>query len=487
MIKQAIRILVLTLMVVPALALVAFGPGSGSSRQDNVVVVEYWEKWTGAEEQQMKQIVDQFNDTIGKDKHIFVRFMSTSNINGKTLVATAGGTPPDIAGIWDWNLVQYASLDALEPLEDMARAAGITSATYKPVYWNACNYKGHLWALISTPAVVALHYNRQAFEQNAAVLRKAGLDPFRPPRTLDELDAYADALTVVDPKGHLVHAGYFPMDPGWYVQYTSFWFGADIYDAKTGQFNLTDPRVVKAFEWLQRYSKKYGKAAVTDFQSGFGNFDSPQNPFLCGQVYMEQQGPWMANYIDHQTPAWQRLLWSRDVEMTKSIAERRKNYGWAAAPFPSAVPGMEDVTYAPFDALAIPRGARHKKEAFEFIAFVNRQDVMEHLCMMHSKNSPLAAVSENYLTHHPNPYIEVFERLANSPNARMAPQTPILAEAVDELTVAAQRVTLLECDAQTALQQAQVRLQDDEDLFVRHQLAREIASQSPASPANNSN
>ena len=81
--------------------------------------------------------------------------------------------------------------------------------------------------------------------------------------------------------------------------------------------------------------------------------DGPVN-FVC----MEQQGPWMANYIDHLRPDLQRLLWPRDVEMTKPIAERRKNYFWAVAPFPD-VDGFGDVTYASCDVLCIPRGAVH--------------------------------------------------------------------------------------------------------------------------------
>ena len=39
---------------------------------------------------------------------------------------------------------------------------------------------------------------------------------------------------------------------------------------------------------------------------------------------------------------------------------------------------------------------------------------MEKLCKLHSKNSPLADVSQDFLEHHKNPYIKVFERLANS-------------------------------------------------------------------------
>src|SRR5581483_7351964 len=87
---------------------------------------------------------------------------------------------------------------------------------------------------------------------------------------------------------------------------------------------------------------------------------------------------------------------------------RRARAQWAAAPFPSAVPGLNDVTYATFDTLVIPRGAKHKREAFEFIAYVNEQKVMEKLCKMHSKNSPLTAVSDDFLEHNKNPYIDVF-------------------------------------------------------------------------------
>jgi multiple sugar transport system substrate-binding protein len=480
MIRQAAKTIALAVLVVPALALVAFGPSGSPAVPPDRVIVEYWEKWTGAEQQQMQQIVDDFNDTVGRQKHIYVRYMSTSGINQKTLVATAAGTPPDISGMWDGNIVQFASLDALEPLEDLAREAGITSATYKPVYWNACNYNGHLWALVSTPATIALFYNRVEFEHHAKELKAAGLDPTRPPRTLDELNRYADALTTFDHAHQLKQSGYFPMEPGWYVPYTCYWFGGDLWNPATGKFTLTDPKVVKAFDWIQRYPRLYGKDATSDFRSGFGNFDSPQNPFLMGKVLMEQQGPWMANYIDHDRPEWQRLLWPRDVEMTKPIPQRRKNYEWAAAAFPSAEPGLDDVTVAPFDALTIPRGAKHKKEAFEFIAYVNRQDVMEKLCIMHCKNSPLAAVSEHFLTQHPNPYIDVFERLARSPNAHGAPQIPILPEVIDELTTVAQRLTLLQTDAATALAEAQDRLQARYDEFLRDKAARDLAMKTHA-------
>jgi multiple sugar transport system substrate-binding protein len=463
---------VISVLAAISLGLLIFGPRADEQLPRGRVVVDYWEKWTGIESQQMRSIVDDFNRSVGAEKGIHVRYVSTSSINQKTLVATAAGVPPDIAGLYDYNLVQFAAMDALEPLEDLAREHGITASSYKPVYWNACNYDGHLYALISTPVLVALHYNKRIFAENADALRAAGLDPNRPPETIDELDAYAKALTAADSTGRITRAGFLPMEPTWFINYTCFWFGGSYWDERTRRFTLTDPNVLKMYRWIEGYSRRLGEEAMTSFQSGFGNFDSPQNAFLAGMVAMEQQGPYLANFIHLRQPKMSQVHWPKEHEMTLPLSERLKNYEWAVAPFPTAVQGLKDVTYCSFDALTIPKGARHKREAFEFIAYVNRQDVMEKLCKLHCKNSPLAKVSDDFLTRHPNPYIDVFERLANSPNARAAPQIPIMPEVLSELTNLAQQVSLLQVDPEKALAEIQVRLQAKYDEFVQQQRVR---------------
>jgi multiple sugar transport system substrate-binding protein len=456
---RPLKVIIVPLLILSAAALIAFGPRAGDDAPAGRTVVEYWEKWTGVEEQQMRQIVEQFNDTVGREKNIYVRYTSTTAINQKTLIATAAGAPPDIAGLWDSNVVPYAAEEALEPLDELAARYGIVEGTYKKVYWDACHYDGRLYALVSTPACVALLYNRLAFQQASGELRAAGLDPDRPPRTLQELDRYAEALTRKDPRGSVLRAGYFPMEPDWFVAHTWRWFGADIWDARTGRLQLTDRKVIAAFDWIASYARKFGPAAANEFRGGLGNFDSPQNGFLAGHVLMEQQGPWMANFIENLRPDLQRLRWPRDVEMTKPVKERRENYSWAFAPFPAAEPGLEDMTYAMFDALVIPRGARHKREAFEFIAYVNRQDVMERLATLHCKNSPLTKVSRQFIDRHPNPYIQVFEDLAASRNARGVPQIPIWPEMYDELSSIGQAMAAGRGNAADALAQAQTRLQ----------------------------
>ncbi|MDF2440209.1 MAG: multiple sugar transport system substrate-binding protein [Abditibacteriota bacterium] len=471
---QRIKLVFSVVLALVIVGVLVFGPRPGADRPKNRVVVSYWEKWTGNEAEQMKQIVTDFNNTVGAEKGIYVEYLSMSNVNQKTLVATAAGVPPDIAGLWDTQVAQFAAINALQPLDELAAVHGINEEYYKRVYWEGCRYNGKLWALVSTPAAVALHYNKRIFKESASKLRAAGLDPDRAPRTLDELDHYAEVLDVFDNRKRVERAGYLPMEPGWFLPHTSYWFGGGLFNPKTQKFTLTDPKVLRAYEWVQSYSKRMGKASLTEFRSGMGGFNSAQNPFLVGTVVMEQQGPWMANYIEDLKPKMNRWVMSKEEEKRlPTVEQRRANYEWAVAPFPSAVSGQENVTYAGFDVLMIPRGARHPKEAFEFIAYVNQQGPMEKLCSLHCKNSPLREVSEEFIRNHPNPYIDVFETLSASPNAHGIPPVPIWPEVNEELGVAVQKVYLLEATPEAALRESQARLQEKYDRFRATQLKRE--------------
>ena len=126
-ISTTIRTSIFIALAVSGLALLTFGPRAGDQFPKDAIIVDYWEKWTGDEEAAMRQIVNDFNTTVGTQKHIYVRYLSTSGVEQKTLVATAAGAPPDIAGLYNQDIPQFASMDALEPLDTMATARGITA------------------------------------------------------------------------------------------------------------------------------------------------------------------------------------------------------------------------------------------------------------------------------------------------------------------------------------------------------------------------
>jgi multiple sugar transport system substrate-binding protein len=299
--------------------------------------------------------------------------------------------------------------------------------------------------LISTGFDYALYVN-------TAKMRAAGLDPAKPPQTIAELDAYAQKMDVIDPSGHIRVAGYLPFEPGWTLNETPFWFGGSWWDAKHQRFNFNDPHVVEAFRWVQSYSKRLGANAVATYTSGVGQYDTPQNSFMAETIAMETQGTFFANNVQTHDPALTRH--------------------WAVFPAPAVAASLTDVTCCASDVLVIPRGAKHPHEAFAFMTYVSRQDVQEKLANLHCKISALNKASDNFLNHHRNPFIRVFERLAHSPNAQSQPDIPIQAEVTDELTNFTDRLRLLDVTPEQGLAELQVTLQAKLDRFNQEQQLR---------------
>jgi ABC-type glycerol-3-phosphate transport system substrate-binding protein len=403
------------------------------------VHIAYWEKWTGFEGDAMQAVVDAFNR---KQNKIHVDLLTVSGIESKTLLAVAGGDPPDVAGLYGPNMAQYADDNAIMRLDDFCREKGISASDYIPVFWDMGTYQGHVYALPSTPASTALHYNKQMF-------RDAGLDPEKPPQTIEEMDAMADKITTRK-DGKLDKAGFMPAEPGWWNWGWGEVFGGKLWDGNT-KITADDPGNIRAMEWVQSYSRKYGAAQLQSFRSGFGNFSSPQNAFLSSKVAMEMQGVWMYNFIDQYAP-----------QLEKPVLN------WAAVPFPYPAnrPDLAGTTFADLDILVIPRGAHHPKEAFEFIAYVQSQEGMELLCMGQKKNSPLVKVSPEFARTHPNPYIKLFTDMPKNKNVLSPPKLALWPEYKDELGNAFDEIALLKVTPQEALKHVQERMQPKMDEYM---------------------
>jgi len=369
--------------------------------------VTYWEKWTGVEGQAIRNVVDRFN---ASQDRIFVDLITTSQIDRKTLVAIAGGEPPDIVGLWNQAIPPYAEKGALMPLRPFMEKAGMSESDFIDVFIVMNKYKGELYGLPTTPATCSLHWNKKLF-------REAGLDPERPPRTLAELDEMAQKLTKYDANGNIVQLGFSPAEPNWWPYAWSAWFGGRLWDGHNITFDT--PENLATLQWIKSYADRYGVDRLRRFRSGAsGQFASPQNPFFTGKIAMILQGVWMANFISQYAP---------DLE-------------WGAAPFPTAVPGLDYVTVAQCDSISIPVGSRHPDEAFEFIQFLYQQKEIEQLNIDQWKFSPLKNVSPDFVARHPNPNIKLFMDLGSSPNAYCLPDLLIFYEYSDEITPAIDKI-----------------------------------------------
>jgi len=367
------------------------------------VHIAYWEKWTGFEGDAAQAMTDHFNRSQDK---IFVHRIPTSEVDRKCMLAVIGGNPPDVVGLWDYVVPSFADGGALLPLDDLMAESGLTPDYYHANYLELCRYDGKTYALPTTPATLALFWNKEHFRRKADELQAAGLDPDRAPRTISELDRYSEVLSEFKPDGTPKVMGFLPTEPGWFNSTWGYFYGGELYDEATGKVAADDPANVRAYTWLKRFAEQYGREKLLQFRQGFGTFDSPQNGFIDGRVTMVLQGVWFPNFIRRHRPHME----------------------FGVAPFPAP----EGVSYPrslmECDVIAIPRGCKHPKEAWQFILNTQTGGGMEVLCRHQGKHLPFRKTPEYFRQGHPNPFLGVFEDLAASPHSFITPRITIWRE-----------------------------------------------------------
>jgi len=409
---------------------------------DGRVHIVYWEKWSGAEAVAMQATVDAFN---ASQDRIFVEFLSVAGIDRKAILATAGGDPPDVTGGWVQNIASWADLNAIQPLDDFIRADGMSVeqflSRYDPPYAKMTQYDGHVYALYATPSSAALHWNKSLF-------REAGLDPERPPRDLGELWEFSKRLTKRDPEtGVLQQVGFLPQDPGWWAWTFPQYFGGELVDEAGNIVYDQRPQNIESMRWAESYTELYGLDDLKLFATSFGGFGSPQYPFFAGRTAIVFQGVWFNNYMRQYSP-----------NLDYGVAAWPKVRADERAPF----------TMIEGDMLLIPAGAKHPREAWKFLKYVNSSNPdarsrdelrgIELTCFLQEKSSPLREWSPYFTEHHPHPYIQIFRQLSRSPRATHVPYMGVWQEYQREINIAFDKVRLLEASPEEAMGFAQKRV-----------------------------
>ena len=444
--------------VLVAVALAGLASCSENPRERAPRHVTYWEKWTGFEGEAMDAVIDDFNAReVARAKReanyapIEVEKITISNVEQKLLIAIAGGNPPDLAGNYSFYVAAYADNGALTDLGPLLRASGFDRSAYIEHYIQLGEYREKTWALPIAPASIGLLTNQRLFKE-------AGLDPDKPPQTIEELDSYAERLTkwevtlpngdkriesgylpnVPDAQKRLIQAGFLPGEPGWWSYAWGYFFGGSLM-AEEGKSSAAEAANRRAFDWVASYSQHLGVGVTKRFRSGFGNFSSPQNAFLSGKVAMVLQGVWMHNFIEKYAPGLQ----------------------WTAAPFPypAGHPELAFTTEAEADVLVIPKDSEHPREAFEFMSYVMTQPALEKLCLGQQKFTPLKQVSEAFWRAHPNPHIGMFRELGMSKNAFAIPKTGVWNEYRREMDNATDLIQNLSEPPALALGNVQTKIQ----------------------------
>jgi len=167
-----------------AMALFAFvltgcgGPSKPAA--DSKVVTVTFVNWVSAEEgtrDKMKDVIAQFEKENPNIK-IDSKTVPVSDMMKQLTIMSTGGNPPDVAQVQGDGAITLASSGFLEPIDELLPK---TYVVPQNILDASGLWKGKHYAIPWTPNENALWYNKKLMAQ-------AGLDPNKPPKTMEELD-----------------------------------------------------------------------------------------------------------------------------------------------------------------------------------------------------------------------------------------------------------------------------------------------------------
>jgi multiple sugar transport system substrate-binding protein len=201
-------------------------------------------------------------------------------------------------------------------------------------------------------AVADQLYVGSNFFYSPKMFRDKGLDPTKPPTTLDELEKTA-ALFDSRQGDQLAMVGFHPSAYHHSSVYV-FAYGGKLFDAEKAQITPDDPGVVEGLEWLARWYRKYGVDNLRRLLAGYGQYQSAQNSLLAGQVAMTGFWDALVAYRNRYAPT---------VE-----------YEHAWFPYAASHPEAKGFGLLNFNPAFIPAQAKAKDAAWDVLKF-NSMDV----------------------------------------------------------------------------------------------------------------
>lgn len=398
--------------------------------------VVFWHMWTGDHAKMVQRIVDRFNESQDRYEVISV---TVAGGTLKTLIATAGGVPPDCMAQWDSVIPAWAERGALTPLDELMGPQEwqrLESQMY-PAVKSIGMYEGHFYGLSVGMNIFAMYYRTDHFQE-------AGLDPAQFPRTLEELDRVAERLWRVR-GGRIERIGFMPGR----IQDWVAVFGGRLYDPQTRQLTLTEPRNVAALEWIARYAGQYDFERVQAFTASLPSNLSANWPFISGAYSITVDGQWRVDELRRFAP----------------------DMPYATAPIPYPEGGRPNAGWCNGNFMVIPSGARNKAGAWAFIRFWSGLDDPEQAAEFYTWGGWLpimpsiaeAPAYEAYLEEH-EPF-RTFVEIMSSPNVQVTPPVPVQAFLVNRLNWAEEAAKRKRLSPAGALGQAEAEVNRELGLF----------------------
>ena len=445
--------IITALVLVGGLCLLVFSPAGRVHRQyPKRQKVVFWHMWTAEWKVVVDRIVDRFNKS--QDEYEVVALsVPTGGSAPKLLMGVAGGDPPDVMAQWEGVIPSWATRKALLPLDTLMSEEELREfrRTTFPIIWKVGAFERHLYGLCVGLNMFALYYRPSHFTT-------AGLDPNKPPRTIEELDAIGGRLYKRDKNGNLLRIGFFPTVIMPRVNFISSWtpcFGGSFYDEANGHLTINTPENMRTLRWLRSYTERYGLDRILRFTSSLqsGTSGDMDWPFITGAFSMVLDGQWRVEQLAKYAP----------------------ELDYRTAPIPPAASGGRIAAgYSNGNYMVIPAGAKCPKGAWKFMRFWSGLDNPTRAAEFYTWGGWLpinqqivdAPAYQQYIRKYPQ--FKTFVDLLPSPNLQVAPPVTYQNYFIDRLSEMEQQVIRLSLSPETAMRRLEQEMTIEAEKSVRN-------------------
>lgn len=284
--------------------------------------------------------------------------LSFTDIGHQLVLRTQSGNPPDVAQIAGNDTASLAATGALVSFDDFADSSLVSKLN--PADVEAGTYDGELvaWPWTDSP---------QGFWYNKSLMEKAGLDPSKPPRTIDEL---MDAMTTIKKK--------FPDVIGLGIDTTNRAFGLD-----------------SNWSWM----RTFGAEPITD---GEANADTPEmREYLSWMREMADKDLLQPNMKigdfrpmaaqDQVAFMWDQNLMQGVVQDTNGMSDKEFYDSWGVSTLPTASTG-ESYAVGAGHQLVVFNDSADQEAAWKFVEFLstNQKSIQDYTIPVAASFPPMA-------------------------------------------------------------------------------------------------
>lgn len=305
------------------------------------VTITFWHPFTADHDvNAMNAVLEMFHKA---HPNITVRAVKAQD-SDKVTQAISAGTAPDVALAFDANKVgKWCSTGAFTDLTPQLKAGGVDTSQFPASVLAYTGFQGKQCTLPLLADTFGLYYNK-------TLLAQAGYSA--PPKTMSELTAMAEKLTVRDPGGTIKVAGFMPYLGVYQAVGEHFLpgFGGK-WLAPDGTSHLaSDPGVSAMLTWQKSLVDWFGAKNLEKFKAGLGDEFSAQNAFETGKIAMIVDGEWR----------------------NALIASDGAKMDWGTAPVPAADdhPELYGAGFVGGNVIGLPRGGKNQAAAFELVKYL---------------------------------------------------------------------------------------------------------------------